>query len=71
MKVFCNERAGAGGRPKEPEEEFVFPEDPNVIVLDPRIDMNSIVGSNDYVSDGEFEEDMVERVNLLSESDSK
>ena len=58
-KVLGNEEAGTGGRLEEPKEEFILPEDPNDVVLEPRIDINSVVESNSYVSD---EEDGVESI---------
>ena len=53
----------------EPEEEFVLPEDPNDIALEPRFDIDSVVESNSYISDEEDGEESIEWVNLLSESD--
>ena len=70
-KILGDEEAGAGGRLEETEEEFILPKDPNSIVLEPRFDIDSIVRSNSYVSDEEDEEESIEWVNLLSESDSE
>ena len=69
--MLCNEGARARGRLEELEEELIFPNDPNDIALDPRTHIDSVVGSNDYISNREFEEEAVEWVNLLSGSDSE
>ena len=55
----------------ESEEEFILPKDPNDIVLVPRISINNVTGSNNYVLDGEDEEVSIEWVDLLSGSDSE
>ena len=48
-----------------------MPEDPNSIVLEPRIDIDSVVELNSYVLSEEDEEESIEWVNLISESDSE
>ena len=48
-----------------------MPEDPNSIVLEPRIDIDSVVESNSYASSEKDKEESIEWVNLLSESDSE
>ena len=68
-KTFGDEEAGAGGRLEEAEGQFILPEDPNSIVLEPRIDVDNVVGSNSYVLNEEDEEESIEWVNLISESD--
>ena len=70
-QILGNEEAGAVRRLEEPEEEFILPENPNNIMLEPRIDIDSIVESNNYVSDEENGEESIEWVNLISESDSE
>ena len=68
-KVLRNE--GAGEEMGESKEEFILPKDPNDIVLAPRININNVIGSNNYVSDGEDEEESIEWVDLLHGNDSE
>ena len=44
----------------EPKQEFILPEDPNDTILDQRIDINSVGGSNNYVLYREDEEQSIE-----------
>ena len=69
-KILSNEEAGDGGRLEGIEGEFILPKDPNNIVLEPRIDIDSVVESNSYVLDEKDGEESIEWVNLISESDS-
>ena len=44
----------------EPKEEYVILENPNDIILEPRLDIDSVVESSDEILDEEFPEEMIE-----------
>lgn len=46
--------AGAGGGPKDLEDEFIVPEDLDDVKLVPGIDVDNILGDNGEVLDWEF-----------------
>ena len=70
-RIFGDEGVRSEEELREPEEEFVLPENPNDIVLEPRFDIDSVVELNSHILDEEDGEESIEWVNLLSESDSE
>ena len=52
----------------EPKEEYVIPENPNDVILEPRLGINNVVESSDEILDEEFPEEMIElRTSLIWE----